>query len=110
MQPFQTARPIAAWAIPQTDPYIDNWLLKLFVHVDCAYLTRCCIKAGCSGHVQLTLSSKRVLKRQCYRSNLKLGTAKTITVIVFKMDRSGFYSAVMRQKNADELANSVDPD
>ena len=61
-------------------------------------------------YVQLTLSSKWILKRHGYRTNLKLGTAKINTVIVFKVDQSGFTVQSCVKKDADELANSVNPD
>ena len=41
---------------------------------------------------------------------LKFGTPQTITIIVLKVEKFDFTFALMHPKDADVMANSVDPD
>ena len=41
---------------------------------------------------------------------LKFGTPQTIAIIVLKIEKFDIYIALMHPKDADEMANSVDPD
>ena len=60
-----------------------------------------------AAHFVILLNKATV--RQHTINFLNIWIPETITVIVLKMEQFDFYSAVVALKDADRLANSVDP-
>ena len=52
-------------------------------------------------------NSKLIFNVSLYRKILKFGTPQTIAIIVLKIEK---FDALMHPKDADGMANSVDPD